>query len=178
MDEPSSSVPPADPAAVPAACPHCEEYLAGWKRAQADYQNLQRTAEQERIDRAKYANERLLRDLLPALDQLAVALSFLPSTAALPPADKTAWDQWLVGIKAVETLWSQAAAQTGLERIPTDGAFDPQIHDAVGQEASDRPEGAILRVVQPGWRLHGRVLQPARVIVASPPSSEGPEQKA
>lgn len=148
------------------ACPSCEEYLAGWKRAQADYQNAQRERERERADIVKYANERLLRDLLPTLDQFRLAMSFVPTTDGLPDEAKHRWEQWLVGIKAVQSLWDQAAAQTGLERIETNGAFDPQVHDAVGEEPSDEPEGTILRVTQHGWKLHGRVLQAARVIVA------------
>lgn len=147
-------------------CPSCDEYLAGWKRAQADYQNLQRERERERLDLTKYANERLLRDLLPTFDQFRLAMSFLPSTDGLPDEAKRSWEQWLVGLKAVQSLWDQAAAQAGLERVATDGVFDPQVHDAVAEESSDKPEGTILRVVQPGWKLHGRVLQPARVIVA------------
>jgi molecular chaperone GrpE len=157
---------PSEASSVTEPCPNCDEYLTGWKRAQADYQNLKRETDAERIERAKFANERLLRDLLPVLDQFGLALSFVPSTATLPEAEKSTWDKWLVGIKAVQSLWDQAAGQAGLERVATDGAFDPQIHDAVAEEPSEKPEGTILRVVQPGWRLHGRVLQPARVIIA------------
>ena len=149
-----------------AACPSCEQYLAGWRRAQADYQNLKKEVEVERIERAKYANEKLLRDLLPTLDQFALAMSFIPNVDGLPEADRKTWANWLTGVRAVESLWDQAATQAGLKRIATDGAFDPQLHDAVGQEASDKPEGEIVRVVQQGWLLHGKVLQPARVIVA------------
>lgn len=149
-------------------CASCQEYLAGWKRAQADYQNLQRERERERGELTKYANERLLRDLLPTLDQFRLAMSFVPTTDALPDEVKRTWEQWLVGVKAVQTLWDQAASQAGLERVVTDGVFDPQVHDAVGEEGSEAPEGTILRVTQPGWKLHGRVLQPARVIIAKP----------
>lgn len=152
--------------ATAGACPSCAEATAGWKRAQADYQNLKKEVEIERTERAKYANEKLLRDLLPALDQFALAMSFTPSTETLPDAEKKTFTNWMTGLKAVQSLWDQAATQAGLTEISTDGAFDPQVHDAIGQEASDRPEGEIVRVVQKGWRLHGKVLQPARVIVA------------
>jgi molecular chaperone GrpE len=145
----------------------CEEYLAGWKRAQADYKNLQRDMEEQRSSLTRFANERLLRELLPALDQFSYAMRFLPSTEALPEEAKRSWDQWLVGVKAIQTLWEQAAQQAGLEPIPTDGAFDPQWHEAVSQEISTEvAEGSILRVLTPGWKLHGKVLQAARVVVA------------
>ncbi len=74
-------------------------------------------------------------------------------------------------MKAVYSLWNQTATQAGLEVIPTSIPFDPQLHEAVAEEASDQPEGTIVRVVQPGWRLHGKVLQPARVMVAKAANS-------
>lgn len=148
------------------SCPSCAEATAGWRRAQADYQNLKKETELERTERAKYANEKLLRDLLPALDQFGLAMSFTPSVDGLPEAEQKTLKNWITGLKAVQSLWSQAASQAGLSEISTDGAFDPNVHDAIGQEVSDRPEGEIVRVVQQGWRLHGKVLQPARVIVA------------
>lgn len=145
----------------------CQEYLAGWKRAQADYKNLQRDMEEQRSSLTRFANERLLRELLPALDQFSYAMRFLPSTETLPEEAKRSWDQWLVGVKAIQTLWEQAAQQAGLEPIPTEGAFDPQWHEAVSQEVStDVEEGSILHVLTPGWKLHGKVLQAARVVVA------------
>lgn len=145
----------------------CEEYLAGWKRAQADYQNAKREAEREKNDFAKYANEKLLRDLLPALEQFTLALQYIPSTDNLPEAEQKTWKNWLVGINAVKSLWDQAAKATNLEAIPTSGAFDPNLHDAVGEEVSETvASGNIVRVLQGGWTLHGKVLQPARVIVA------------
>lgn len=164
--EPIEEQVPAENSSQGGACPSCEQYLSGWKRAQADYQNLKKEVENERVERAKFANERLLRDLLPALDQFALAMSFTPNPETLPEAERKVWTNWLTGLRAVESLWGQASSQAGLVRISTDGEFDPQLHDAIGQEVSDRPEGSIVRVVQVGWLLHGKVLQPARVIVA------------
>ena len=143
----------------------CQEYLEGWKRAQADYQNLKKESEREKTEFAKYANERLLSDLLPALDQYAIALRFIPDTSGLPEADKKKWDNWLLGIKAVQTLWEQAAVVAGLERIKTDGAFDPNKHDAVGEEEGGE-SGTIIRTTQDGWMLNGKVLRPAKVVIA------------
>lgn len=138
-----------------------EEYLQGWKRAQADYQNLKKDTEREKAEFAKYANERLLSDLLPTLDQFALALKHVPAS----DADRKSWDNWLVGVRAVQSLWEQAAKAQGLERIPTDGAFDPVRHEAVGEEEGDAP-GSILRVTQDGWTLHGKIIRPAKVIIS------------
>lgn len=170
MDE-STNIPASDPATTPAGeletlKAQCEEYLAGWRRAQADYLNLQRERDRDRNDSMKYANTQLLQSLLPALDQFAIALRFLPDTKNLPEAERKTWDSWLIGIKAVQTLWDQAATSAGLERIPVTGAFDPMLHEAVSQEGGEGlAPGTIKRVIQDGWRLHGKVLRPAQVVV-------------
>lgn len=148
-------------------CAKCEEYLGGWKRAQADYQNLKRDVERDKTEYVKFANERLLQDLLPAIDQYALAVQHIPDVAALPGAERKIWDNWLVGVRAVQSLWEQTARTVGLERIVTEGMFDPSKHDAASEEeAEGKPSGTIIRVVQDGWQLHGKVLRPARVIIA------------
>ena len=148
-------------------CAKCEDYLAGWKRAQADYQNLKRQSELDKVDFSKYANERLLMELLPAIDQFGIALNYIPSTELLPEDQRKIWDNWLIGIRAVRSLWDTTATSVGLERVPTEGVFDPVMHDAVGEEeGSEKASGMIVRVMQDGWKLHGKVLRPARVILA------------
>ncbi|MEK7473611.1 MAG: nucleotide exchange factor GrpE [Patescibacteria group bacterium] len=142
----------------------CDEYLEGWKRAQADYQNLKKETEREKGEFAKYANERLLSDLLPALDQFALAMQYIPAL----DADDASWKKWLVGVRAVQSLWEQAAKNAGLERIPSDGMFDPAMHEAVGEESIEEHEsGSIVRVMQDGWILNGKILRPSKVIIAS-----------
>ncbi len=144
----------------------CEEYLAGWKRAQADYANIKKDHEREKQEYSKYANERLLSELLPAVDQFEIALNFTPDTAQLPEEQRKKFDNWLVGVKAVRGLWENAFQQIGLEKVKTDGQFDPLLHEAVGQEAqADHTDGTIVRVMQSGWSLSGKLLRPAKVIV-------------
>jgi molecular chaperone GrpE len=135
------------------------------KRALADYQNLKKDSEREKSEFAKYANERLLSDLLPAIDQFSIALRFIPDTASLPDAEKKKWENWLLGIRAVQTLWDQAATISGLERIKAEGPFDPNKHEAVGEEEGGE-SGTIIRVTQDGWMLNGKVLRPAKVIIS------------
>ncbi len=149
-------------------CAKCEDYLAGWKRAQADYQNLKKASEQERAEFAKYANERLIHELLPAIDQFALALQFIPATDDLPEDQRKKWENWLLGIKAVQAHWERVTASVGLERIGAQGMFDPALHDAVGEEAAEgSAPGTILRITQDGWKLHGKVLRHAKVIIAT-----------
>jgi len=145
----------------------CEEYLAGWKRAQADYLNLQRESERAKLESSKYANERLLSALLPAIDQFEMALAFTPDLSAVPEADRKKLENWIVGLKAVRSGWETAFKEIGLEQVSTVGTFDPFMHEAVGEEESaERKSGEIVRCMQVGWRLNGKLLRPAKVTVA------------
>lgn len=148
-------------------CAQCDEYLAGWKRCKADYDNALKEMAREKAAFGKYANEQLMAELLPAIDQFALAMKHVPMTETLPEASRGIWEKWLVGVRAVRSAWDQAAKQQGLERIPTDGMFDPLVHEAAGEEDREGAEtGLILSVLQDGWRLYGKVLRPARVIIA------------
>jgi molecular chaperone GrpE len=147
-------------------CEQCEEYLNGWKRAQADYANLKKDMEKARLEVSDMAKENLLFDILPALDQFSIALEHLPDISALAEVDRKKMENWLVGIKAVKQLWDQTFAVMGLEHVDATGVFDPAKHIAVGKEEhADRPSEAILKVVQPGWSINNKVIKPAKVIV-------------
>ncbi len=141
-------------------CASCAEYLAGWKRAQADYQNLKKETERERAVYIKSANERLLGSLLPLLDQLEMAL------VQAPAFDEPAEIAWAKGIQAIASGWEKVFQGLGLSRVSTEGTFDPLWHEAAGEEVVEGvPAGQIARVLQGGWRSEERVLRPARVIV-------------
>lgn len=153
---------------VQADCKKCAEYMAGWKRAVADYENLKRQAEEDKIHFAKYAHESMLQELLPAIDQFETALAHLPDTSNLPEPEKKQIDSWIKGIKAVNTLWQQMFDEIGLEKIATDCEFDPNSHNAVSQESNpEYPDGTILKVIQNGYKLKDNVLRPTKVIVNS-----------
>ena len=155
-------------AQVPAsdACLKCEEYLSGWKRAQADYANLKRESELARSNFSKYANERLIESLLPGIEQYDMAMHYIPDVSGLDEATRKPLDNWLAGLKAVRSSWASAFQEIGLEKVPTDGNFDPLLHEAVAEEESELPPSKIVRVMQDGWRLNGKLLRPARVIIA------------
>jgi len=149
-------------------CQKCDEYLAGWKRAQADYANLKKEYEKSRVEIAANANENLLYELLPAIDHFEIALQHLPDISSLPEAERVKLENWLIGITAIKQLWEQTFKEIGLENINTDGNFDPTKHEAVGQEKDEtKPNHAILKVVQQGWMFKNRILRPAKVIVNS-----------
>lgn len=150
----------------------CDDYLAGWKRAQADYANLKRDMERERLEFAKYANQRLLQEILPAVDQFEAALSFAPVLATLPEDEDKKFKNWLMGLQAVRSLWENAFKDIGLQKVSVQGSFNPQLHEAVGHEPSEHlTPGTIIRSVQDGWMLHEKLLRPAKVIIASDTSN-------
>ncbi|HEV3408064.1 MAG TPA: nucleotide exchange factor GrpE, partial [Gaiellaceae bacterium] len=76
------------------------------------------------------------------------------------------------GVRLVARELEEALAKEGLVEIETDGHFDPHVHEALLSQPSDEDEGAILQVLQRGYRLGDRVLRPARVVI----SQGSPEQ--
>lgn len=145
-----------------------EEYLQGWKRAKADYENLVREMNQKKSEYADWATEQILSDLLPALDQYDLAMQFAPSLEGLPEDQKKVFKNWMIGLEAVRSLWWESAKKLGLERVRIEGSFDPAVHEAVGEEASESHEpGKIIRSVMSGYTLKGKVIRPAKVIVST-----------
>jgi molecular chaperone GrpE len=134
-----------------------EDYL----RAQADIQNMRRRCEQE-VDKAKkYAVDRFVKDLLPALDPIEKALQF---------ADRENEDtKTLVqGVESTFALMLKALNGNGVQVIdPVNDVFDPNLHQAIQSlENPDVPANHVMAVVQKGYQLNGRVVRPAMVIVS------------
>ncbi len=137
-----------------------EEYLDGWQRARAEFANYKKRIERDQEEGRGRAAAAVLTRLLPAVDDLLLALR-----------DRPAGDEaraWADGIDLICRKLQGVLEAEGVELIPTEGAdFDPLLHDAVTHEDSpDHREGEIIEVIQPGYRLGERVLRPARVRVA------------
>ena len=138
-----------------------DEYLALAQRVQADFENYRKRAlrDQERL--VAHAHERLVRELLPILDDLE---------RALEAAERHEEAQLVDGVKLVENSLRAALAKEGLTEIGTGGQFDPHVHEALLTRPGDGAEpGSVLDVVQRGYRLGDRIVRPARVIVAAEP---------
>jgi len=141
-----------------------DEYLALAQRLQADFDNYRkRTArEQERL--IAHAHERLVRELLPVLDDLE---------RTLEAAERHEEAALVDGVRLVERSLRAALAREGLVEIETDGVFDPHVHEALlTQPSEDAEPGTVLDVVQRGYRVGEKVVRPARVIVAAEPAAE------
>ncbi len=145
-----------------------DEYLCGWRRAKADYENLVKETQRAKEEYVKFANEQALLRLLPAIDQFDVALSYAPSLDAVPADARRPFENWITGLEAVRSLWMDASKELGLEKIRATGPFDPTIHEAIGEEASASiPPGEIIRATINGWKLNGKVIRAAKVTVSS-----------
>lgn len=144
-----------------------DEYLAGWKRAQADYLNLQKESEKARTEYAKYATENCLERLLPAIDQFEIAMKFQPPLDMVPEGERKKFENWVTGLHAVKSLWEQAAKELGLEPVTCEGSLDPTCHEAVAEESHPTiGSGEIIKVMQNGWKLNGKLIRPAKVIIS------------
>jgi molecular chaperone GrpE len=138
-----------------------DEYLALAQRVQADFENYRKRAVRDQERLIAHAHERLVRELLPVLDDLERALE-----AAARHEEAKLVD----GVQLVERALRGALAKEGLTEIETTGQFDPHIHEALlTQPSADTEPGTVLEVVQRGYRLGDRVVRPARVIVSSEP---------
>ncbi|MEK7529928.1 MAG: nucleotide exchange factor GrpE [Patescibacteria group bacterium] len=143
-----------------------QERLEGWKRALADYENLKREVERSRQEFARFANRRLVESLLPTLDNFHAATEHTPDLSGCPPEVQPSVQAWITGVEHVKKQLMSTFEQEGLEEIRAAGMFDPTIHETVNEEVSNEPVGTILKVLLPGYRWHGIVIRPARVIVS------------
>ena len=129
-----------------------EEYLPGWQRAKADFINARKDEEKLRENFLKFAEENLLREFLAIADSLELAIKLRPS-------------------EGVEQIYSQLRGllkKYGVSPIESLGKkFDPLEHEAIEKvEVSEAErEDVVLEELQRGWRLHEKVLRPAKVKV-------------
>jgi molecular chaperone GrpE len=141
-----------------------DEYLDQLKRLKAEFDNYRKREARLQTERATHAAERLVKDLLPVLDDLE---------RALDAASKHEEAKLEEGVALVHRALRDTLVKEGLEEIETDGRFDPHVHEALLSQPSEAEEGSVIEVVQKGYRLGDRVLRPARVVVAAPEESAG-----
>ena len=138
----------------------CAEMEASWKRALADYANLQKEVARERAEMGQYAILRVVERFLPVFDNFNVAMSHMPQS------EDKAVVNWAVGVGFIQKQLDDAMKDLGLTAIRTEGAtFDAAKHEAVGEEDGGKGQGAILKEVQAGYEINGKVVRPAKVIV-------------
>ena len=127
-------------------------------RLAAEFDNYKKRAARERQEYVALANERLVKELLPVLDDLERALQ-----AASEHEEATLEE----GVRLVHRALASLLERNGVKEIATAGMFDPHVHEAMLAQPSEEAEsGDVLDVMQKGYKIGGRVVRPARVIVA------------
>ncbi|GMV97422.1 MAG: nucleotide exchange factor GrpE [Phycisphaerae bacterium] len=150
-----------------------------WKdialRARAELSNYQKRAEKDRAEALRYAHAALVKALLPVLDNLERVVQ--SGSADAPPGGQVEPNDLhralLDGAKLTLDTFLKVLRDFDVEVISAEGQpFDPQVHEAMMERPSDHAERIVLQELAKGYRLHDRVLRPAKVIV-SKPSAQG-----
>ena len=132
-------------------------------RIQAELENFRRRTQKEVVDAMKYQSLPLIRDILPGIDNLK---------RAIDAVEQSGDTQNLVdGIKMVSQQLNDALKAHSAEPISPEGQpFDPNLHEALSQVPSaDHEPMTICQVVEVGYRIHDRIIRPAKVIVTCAP---------
>lgn len=146
-----------------------DEYEKKWMAVHADYENTCRRLEKEKMDNVRFANEDLVLRLFPIMDNFDMALG----------AMKKAEDKMAVleGVKMVQKEFHRVLEESGVEKIDSVGElFDPEVHEAFGVEKTTECEdNSVVKELRAGYKLNGRLIRPAQVIVAQHPE-DGDEE--
>jgi len=140
-----------------------EELNEALLRTQADLQNVRRRAERDVENAHKYAVEKFVKDLLAVLDSMDRALELAETTEGFDPA-------MLEGTQMTQKLLLDTASKHGVESIdPVGEIFNPQEHQAMSVvESAEYEANSVMAVMQKGYKLEGRVIRAAMVVVTKP----------
>ena len=153
---PGAENPPID---EPLPCPLCAEADKARLLALADLENTRKRLAREKEDFLRYAGETVIADILPALDNLDLALAYAPESAECK--------NFVLGVDMTRKLLIDALARHGLTPVGGVGeTFDPARHEAVGLEpAPEFASGQVCKLLNKGYLLKDRLIRPAKVIV-------------
>ncbi len=137
-----------------------DEYLNGWQRARADFANYKKDEVERLAKSVQYATEDIVSELVRVLDSFDLGL------AALEKDGKAEKGMYMIRAQLEDSL-----KRRGLERIPIKQGdpFEPAIAESVGEVVAELPPGSIAEEIEPGYRLLGKVVRPARVRLAKGP---------
>jgi molecular chaperone GrpE len=161
-----------------------DEYLDALQRLKAEFDNYRKRVARDQQELAARAHERLVKELVPVLDDLERALEAdaaheeanggVGSTER--PGNEGAGSAGAgaktlsEGVRLVHRSLADSLAREGLAEIDTSGTFDPHTQEALLAQPSDAEEGTVIQVLQKGYKLGDRVLRPARVVVSAGPN--------
>jgi len=161
---------PQDEAAqLEAARAKAEENYERLLRVTAEFENYKKRAEREMKDFKRYANESLIKEILPFVDNLERALASVHD-----PGEK-AMEGLRTGVEMTLNGLLATLKKFGVMPVEAQGKpFDPNVHHAVSQEdSSEYPENSVCRVLQKGYLLNDRLLRPSMVVVSRRPEAQG-----
>ena len=164
LDEAETEREPVDDDRLAAAEAKAEEHLNDLKRLAAEFENYKKRTAREQASLSARATERLVKELLPIVDDLE---------RALEAAEEHEEAKLEEGVRLVHRQLAAALEREGLAEIEANGKFDPHVHEALLSQPSEADEGSVIEVLQKGYRLGDRVLRPARVVVAAPKEANG-----
>lgn len=143
---------------------HQEQYL----RTLADMENLRKRTQREKEELAKFANENILREILPVIDNLERAVEHAEQAESS--------DGLLEGVQMTLSQFSQVLDRFGVKPVESLGEqFDPNLHQAMGQlETDEYPANTVAQQMQKGYQLNERLLRPAMVMIAKAPATKEP----
>lgn len=127
-----------------------EEYLNNWKRERADFINYKKDEAKRAEEFVRYANEGLILELIDILDNLELGLKHEPTDL----------------LKKLSKDFEELLKKYGVEKIKTDGDFDPALHEAVASRIADGTEEITgMKELRPGYVMNGKIIRPARVSI-------------
>jgi len=136
-----------------------DEYLAGWQRERADFLNYKKEQAGIFEDIQKFANQNLILEILPILDNIEIAIRHLPEDLKN--------NDWASGILKIRDQFKNILKNQGVEEMKIgEGKFDPEFHEAIERVESEEEEGKIIEEVRKGYLMAGKVIRPSRVKVA------------
>jgi molecular chaperone GrpE len=133
---------------------------AGWQRARADFANLKRRSDEERLELGNAASDRLLGRVVELADDFDLAIEHVPDQHRDSP--------WVEGIGAIDRKLRALLEGEGIRALGGEGQpFDPHTQQAVSYEdRADLPDGTVIKVLQRGYTIRERVLRPTLVAVS------------
>jgi len=136
-----------------------ENFSEKYKHALADYQNLLKQTAKEKMEFVVYANEQMLKEILPVYDHLKMAIEYYSGESS---------DNWLKGVQHVVKQFKDVLEKIGVEEIKIkDKKFDHNLMEAVGSEETEDEnlDGQVAKQVKAGYKLNGKVIEAAKVVV-------------
>ena len=144
-----------------------EEYLNGWRRCQADFENYKKQQEKNKKDLIRYSAENILTQILPVLDNFQAAVKHIP--------ERQKKESWTQGIMHIQKQLETILADNGVEeiQIKTGDDFNPEFCEAIKSGSNDTSkhqsdssnEIKIIKIILKGYKIGDRIIRPARVAV-------------